>query len=75
MGRGPGLGALVGAWACRTSTTSRCRADAATPRDHDTSWPAGADLIGEEPVAELGVVTVGVEDGVRQVGLGELGGR
>ena len=32
-----------------------------------------ADLIGEEPVAELGIVAVGVEDRVRQVRLVELG--
>ena len=32
-------------------------------------WPGGPNFIGQESVAELGVVGVGVEDSVSQVGL------
>lgn len=33
--------------------------------------PGGADFVGEEPVAELRILAVGVQDGVGQVGVAQ----
>jgi hypothetical protein len=72
MGRGARLGPLAGARLAEHRPPAVVPADLphrAVTRD----MSLGTDLIGEEPIPELGIVAVRVEDRVRQVRLVELG--
>ncbi len=72
MGRRTDLGTLRGLALPEPRPPAHLRADA--PHRPLTHPMAGvADLIGEEPVAELGIVTVRVEDRVREARVVELG--
>lgn len=55
--------AWSGALSSRTWTTTRCPSTAATWCGHRRRIPLSG-LVGQEPVAEPGVISVGVEEGV-----------
>ena len=70
---GPGPCRSCRASSCRTRSTSRCPSRSATPSGSPSTAAGVAGLVGEEPVAELRVVAVGVEQRVGPVGRLELG--
>src|SRR5215207_7392483 len=72
MGWGPGRAALA------ATRLAEARPPAVVPTDPPHRPVAhvvagGTNLVGEEPIAELGIVLVGIEDGVRHIRLVELG--
>src|SRR4029453_10210596 len=72
MGRGPGRAALAATRLAEARPPAVVSTD--PPHRPVTHLVAGdTDLIGEEPIAELGIVPVGVADGVRYIRLVELG--